>query len=72
MPMQMGRFIAEAGKIDFIGLQDVAYRAFHSEYHRHEAFTKMRFKIAHFLDMPVKDYTAKTWIIGIFQPYDAA
>ena len=37
MPMQMGRHVAEAGKIDLVGRKQRPYDLFHPEHHGHES-----------------------------------
>jgi hypothetical protein len=65
MPMQVGRLIAKAGKVDFVGLKQGTQSALNAKYDGHEMTTMKRRKVGHFLHVLRPNSAAKPGIVGI-------
>ena len=72
MPMQMWRHVAERGEVDFFRFELGAKNFFDCEHDRHEMRAFIFAEVSHFAHVPLPNYAAKTWVIGIVDPHDAA
>jgi hypothetical protein len=71
MPVQVGRHVAQAGKIDLVRLHQFSNRRFNREYNPDEVRAVAFRKIGHFPDMSVPDHPAKPRIIRFVHSHDA-
>jgi hypothetical protein len=72
VPVQMGRDVAQARKVDFVRIEESAERGFGCEYRIHEPCAFGRLKVGHLLHVPLEDHPAKAGIIRIVDEHNAA
>src|SRR5882762_1579197 len=72
VPVQMGRDVAEARKVDFVRIEERAEHGLSSEDRIHEPCALGRLKVGHLLHVPLEDHPAKAGIIRIVDQHNAA
>ena len=69
--MDMRSHVAEASKIDFVGIKQLAQNRFNRKNNVHQLIPFVFWQIAHFPDMPPKNNAAEAGILCIGDPYNA-
>jgi len=72
VPVQVLRNVAEASKIDLVGIQELPEGGLSSEYHIHEPCALGSLKVGHLLYVPFEDHPAKARVVRIVDQGDAA
>ena len=69
--MDMRGHVAEAGKIDFVGIKQLAHNGFDRKNNLHQLIPFVFGQIAHFPNMPLKNYATEAGILCIGDPHNA-
>jgi len=72
VPVQVARDVAEARKVDFFRIKELAERGLGCEHGVHEPGALGRLEVGHLLHVPPEDYPAKAGIIRIVDQHNAA